>query len=132
MGATCYRAKGTGVATTTIDNSTYIRPLQESKDYKSAAASYTRALAALPTNDMSAIEVQQKQQYEQALVAIQDLIQDQTRSKFEEEEKKAVERLPWEVAHQMLPKLKAAGQNGRKSSAWVVIETHKVIECFYN
>jgi hypothetical protein len=94
MGATCHRAKGTGVATTTIDNSTYIRPLQESKDYKSAAASYTRALAALPTNDMSAIKVQQKQQYEQALVAIQDLIQDQTRSRFEEEGKKQ-----WNACH---------------------------------
>ncbi|KAI9574032.1 hypothetical protein HD554DRAFT_582539 [Boletus coccyginus] len=92
-----------------------------SKEYTNAIEAWQNAIDALPKTDLSPAERKQKEQYTTSL--------DKTKQRLETASSTLLpgivvneirEKLPWQVAEEMLPELHAAGAAGYMSSAYVI------------
>jgi hypothetical protein len=97
---------------------------QEMDNYTSSVASFQKALDTLPAKGLSAAQLQQKKQYEEAHKKVKAIVAE--REKRAAQLSQPAGGMPWEAALRMRPQLQRAGEKGRNSIAWSIIAAHKV------
>ncbi|KAI0072379.1 TPR-like protein [Panus rudis PR-1116 ss-1] len=94
-------------------------------NYVDCAASWETAIKALPTGNLTAVQQKQKQEYTNALRTAKETIRNLSNRVSQGVQVTQANDAPFIRAQSMLPGLRAQGDSGLQSSAWVAFESAK-------